>query len=82
MIVLHITNASDVVAARVGRFLERLTPDAFDTAKVEEIVLRKLVENLAAEGISGQVAVVRGMDLQGRELVLQEKVHVRHHEEF
>jgi hypothetical protein len=82
MIVLHITNASDVVASKVGRFLERLTPEAFDIAKVEDIVLHRLVENLAAEGITGQIAAVSGMELQGRELVLQTKVHVRRHQEF
>jgi hypothetical protein len=33
MIVLKITNASDLVAANIGKFLERLTPDAFDQIK-------------------------------------------------
>ena len=51
MIVLKISNASDVVASKVGRFLERLTPDSLDEAKVEEEVIKKLVENLRTEGI-------------------------------
>ena len=53
MIVLKITNASDVVAANIGRFLERLTPDEYDQNKVEDIVIDRLVANLKAEGIRG-----------------------------
>ena len=63
MIVLKISNASDVVASKVGRFLERLTPDSLDEAKVEEEVIKKLVENLRTEGIEGSVASVKGLDL-------------------
>ena len=30
MIVLKITNSSELLAAKVGKFLESLTPDGFD----------------------------------------------------
>jgi len=50
MIVLKITNASDVVAGKIGKFLESLTPDAFDQITIEDIVVKKLVENLQQEG--------------------------------
>ena len=46
MIVLKITNASEVVASKVGKFIERLTPDSMDDAAVEDQVIKKLVENL------------------------------------
>ena len=52
MIVLKISNASEVVASKVGKFLERLTPDSIDHATVEDQVIKKLIENLAAEGLS------------------------------
>ena len=48
MIVLKITNASEVVASKIGRFLEKLTPDSLDQSTVEDIVIAKLIENLAA----------------------------------
>ena len=60
MIVLKISNASEVVASKVGRFLERLTPDSIDQNAVEDQVIKKLVENLAAEGIKGEIASVHG----------------------
>ncbi|NDG78546.1 MAG: hypothetical protein EBX47_03805, partial [Synechococcaceae bacterium WB8_1B_057] len=71
MIVLKISNASDLVASKVGRFLEMLTPDGLDEAKVEEEVIKKLVENLRAEGIRGSVASVKGLDLSSDGLQLK-----------
>ena len=84
MIVLKITNASEVMASKVGKFLESLTPDGFDQTTVEDIVVRKLVENLAAEGIRGEVMAVQGLDIEseGTGLVMHERVRVRQHSQF
>ena len=82
MIVLKINNASEVVAANIGKFLERLTPDSFDQHKVEDIVIKKLVTQLAAEGIKGEIAAVDGLDLHSKEIVLQDRLRVRHQEGF
>ena len=51
MIGLKISNSSEVVASKVGKFLEFLTPDNIDQSAVEDQVIKKLVENLAGEGI-------------------------------
>jgi hypothetical protein len=82
MILLSINNSSEVVAQKAGRFIESLTPAGFDEAKVEEEVIRKLIENLAAEGIHGQIAAVRGIHLEEKEIHLAEKMHVRRHDHF
>ena len=82
MIVLKITNSSELLAAKVGKFLESLTPDGFDQVTVEDIVIRKLIENLAAEGLRGEVAAVSGLDLDGHELVIQKQLHVRSNRPF
>jgi hypothetical protein len=82
MIVLKITNSSEILAAKVGKFLESLTPDGFDQVTVEDIVIRKLIENLAAEGLRGEVAAVSGLDLEGQELVIQKQMHVRNNRSF
>jgi len=82
MIVLKITNSSEVLASKVGKFLESLTPDGFDQVTVEDVVIRKLIENLAAEGLRGEVAAVSGLDLNGQELVIQKQMHVRSNRPF
>ena len=58
MIVLKISNASELVASKVGKFLERLTPDSVDHNAVEDQVIKKMVENLAAEGLKGEIASI------------------------
>ncbi|MCP9939620.1 MULTISPECIES: hypothetical protein [unclassified Synechococcus] len=82
MIVLKISNASDLVASKVGRFLEKLTPDGMEEAKVEEEVIKKLVENLRAEGIKGSVASVKGLELSSDGLQLKKELHMRRFEEI
>jgi hypothetical protein len=41
-----------------------------------------LIEQLALEGISGEVAAVRGMTMEAKQLLIEERLHVRHHEFF
>lgn len=82
MIILKISNSSEVVASKIGKFLESLTPDGIDQSTVEDIVISKLIDNLKAEGIRGEVAAVRGMDLEASEIVLREATKVRRHERF
>ena len=82
MLVLKITNASEVVAAKVGRLLEALTPDLLDQATVEDVVIKELIKNLAAEGLKGEVAAVQGLDLQDHKLQISEGLHVRRQQSF
>ena len=82
MIVLKISNASEVVASKLGRFLERLTPDSIDQTTVEDQVIKKLIENLAAEGLKGEVAAINGLELQGEDLSVHKGLKVRKHSTF
>ncbi|MCH2566380.1 MAG: hypothetical protein MKZ93_07245 [Prochlorococcus sp. ALOHA_A2.0_51] len=82
MIVLKITNASELVAAKVGRFLERLTPDDLDSSTVEDQVIKKMIESLAAEGLKGEIAAVNGLDIDGEQIVLNEGLKVRQQATF
>ena len=82
MIVLKISNASEVIASKMGKFLERLTPEGFDEATIEDVLVKKLIENLQTEGLKGEVASVKGLDLEGKHLVVHDGLHVRRHDTF
>ena len=82
MIVLKISNSSEVVASKVGKFLELLTPDSVDQSAVEDQVIKKLIENLAAEGLQGEVAAINGLELQGEDLSVHKGLKVRKHITF
>jgi hypothetical protein len=82
MLVLKITNAPEVVASKIGRFLEVFTPDSLDQKTVEDAVIKELIKNLAEQGLKGEVAAVRGLDLHDRSLVVGDGLQVRRHETF
>ena len=82
MIVLKISNSSEVVASKVGKFLELLTPDSIDHATVEDQVIKKMIENLAAEGIKGEIAAINGLELEGEKLSVHKGLNVRKHAAF
>jgi hypothetical protein len=82
MIVLKITNASEVVASKIGKLLESLTPDALDQSMVEDVLIQKLIEHLRQEGLKGEVAAVQGLDLQEKELILRDRCNVRTQQSF
>ena len=82
MIVLKISNASEVVASKVGKFLELLTPDSIDHTTVEDQVIKKMIENLAAEGIKGEIAAINGLELDGENLSVNKGLNVRKHVAF
>ncbi|NDG75064.1 MAG: hypothetical protein EBX49_06980 [Synechococcaceae bacterium WB8_1B_136] len=82
MLVLKISNASEVVASKLGKFLEALTPDSLDQTTVEDVLIKELIKNLSAEGLKGEVAAVKGLDLQNSKLVLEDALHVRRHQQF
>lgn len=82
MIVLKITNASELVSSKLGKLLGSLTPDGLDAITVEDILLKKLIENLSAEGLKGEVAAVKGLELTQMELVMNDRLHVRRHQSF
>ena len=82
MIVLNITNASEVMASKMGKLLESLTPDSFDQAMVEDVLMKILIENLREQGLRGEVAAVRGLDLGDKQLVLHEGCRVRAQHSF
>jgi hypothetical protein len=83
MILLQINNASEVVAAKLGKFLESLTPDALDARQVEDVVVRTLCQKLSEEGLKGEIAVVQGVELgDGGDLRLHNKLQVRQQHRF
>ena len=79
MIVIKVTNPSDLVASRIGRFLAELTPSGFDQKKVEDELIKQLVAQMTAQGLQGEVASVKGMDLHNKTIQVQKQIQVRRH---
>ena len=69
MILLKITNASDIVASKAGKIFEKITPDMIDVKLVESQVIQQMIEQLQLEGLKGQISSVKGLDISKDSLI-------------
>ena len=77
MILLKITNASDVVASKAGKLFEKITPEMIDQKLVESQVIQQMIEQLQLEGLKGQISSVKGIDISEDTLVTKSSFKVR-----
>ena len=82
MILLKITNASDVVASKAGKIFEKMTPELIDQKLVESQVIQQMIEQLQLEGLEGQISSVKGLDLDDDTLVTKSGFKVRSTKDF
>ena len=77
MILLKITNASDIVASKAVKIFEKMTPDMIDLKLVESQVIQQMIEQLQLEGLKGQISSVKGLDLSNDSLITSSSFKVR-----
>ena len=77
MILLKITNASDVVASKAGNLFEKMTPELIDQKLVESQVIQQMIEQLQLEGLKGQISSVKGLDINEDTLITKSSFKVR-----
>jgi len=69
MILLEITNASDVVASKAGKIFEKMTPEMIDQKLVETQVIQQMIDQLQLEGLKGQISSAKGLDISDDTLI-------------
>ena len=77
MILLKITNASDVVASKAGKLFEKMTPEMIDQKLVESQVIQQMIDQLQLEGLKGQISIVKGLDIIDDTLVTKSSFKIR-----
>ena len=77
MILLKITNASDVVASKAGKLFEKMTPEMIDQKLVETQVIQQMIDQLQLEGLQGEISSVKGLDLSEGNLITKSSFKVR-----
>ncbi len=82
MILLRITNASEVVKAKAGKLFEKITPDTIDEKLVEAQVMQTMIEQLKLEGIKGQISSVKGLEIDATSLITKSSFVVRETKSF
>ncbi len=82
MILLRITNSSEVVKAKAGSLVEKITPDRIDEKLVEAQVIQTMIEQLQLEGIKGEISSVKGLEIQDAALVTKSSFLIRETRKF
>tara|TARA_Y100001968_G_scaffold325565_1_gene367012 strand:- start:126 stop:374 length:249 start_codon:yes stop_codon:yes gene_type:complete len=82
MILLKITNSSEVVRAKAGKLLEKMTPEQIDQKLVETQVIQTMIEQLQREGLKGEITSVKGLEVKGSDLITKSSFKVRETSSF
>ena len=77
MILLKITNASDVVASKAGKLFEKITPEMIDQKLVETQVIQQMIDQLQLEGLKGQISSAKGLGISDDTLITKSSFKIR-----
>ena len=77
MILLEITNASDVVASKAGKLFEKMTPEMIDQKLVETQVIQQMIDQLQLEGLKGQISSAKGLEITDDTLITKSSFKIR-----
>tara|TARA_B100000700_G_C15026022_1_gene848181 strand:+ start:1621 stop:1869 length:249 start_codon:yes stop_codon:yes gene_type:complete len=82
MILLKISNASELIASKLNPLLERITPDSLDESAVDEIVASKMIENFQEEGLKGEISIVRSLSFDKENISIEKGFKVKKYYSF
>tara|TARA_B100000700_G_C14787918_1_gene734430 strand:- start:286 stop:555 length:270 start_codon:yes stop_codon:yes gene_type:complete len=64
MILVKITNATEVVASKTHKLFAKITPEKIDENLVESEVIKQMGNDLASYGLKGEISIVKGIDVE------------------
>ena len=82
MIFLKISNASELIASKLGRFVEKLTPDSIDQSTIEDIIINKMIDSLKEEGLKGEISSANDVKINDNGMLIGNKFKIRVTQKF
>ena len=82
MILVKITNSTEVVASKTHKLFAKMTPQKIDLNLVEAEVVKQMSADLASEGLKGEISIVKGIDVQKEALVTKKGFVVKRNQKF
>jgi len=82
MILLKISNSSELIASKLGRFAESLTPNALDELTVEYLVAKEMINALQEKGVKGEISCVKGIDNIEDSITITNEFKIKKHDNF
>ena len=82
MILVKITNATEVVASKTNKLFAKITPEKIDENLVEAEVIKQMSLDLASFGLKGEISIVKGIDVQNDQLITKKGFIVKKCQKF
>ncbi len=82
MILVKITNSTEVVASKTHKLFAKVTPEKIDVNLVESEVIKQMGIDLASFGLKGEISIVKGIDIEKDNLVTKKGFVVKKSQPF
>ncbi len=82
MILIKITNSTEVVASKTHKLFAKVTPEKIDENLVESEVIKQMSSDLASFGLKGEISIVRGIDVKNETLITKRGFVVKRNQRF
>ena len=82
MILVIITNSTEIVASKTHKLFAKVTPEKIDENLVESEVIKQMSSDLASFGLKGEISIVKGIDIEEETLVTKKGFVVKKSQRF
>ena len=82
MLLVEITNSSEMVASKTHKLFAKMTPEKIDKNIVEAQVIKQMSDDLAAWGLEGSISIVKGLEVQDYTVVTRKGFLVKQTKSF
>ena len=82
MILVKITNSTEVVASKTHKLFAKVTPENIDENLVEAEVIKQMGSDLASFGLKGEISIVKGIEVDKETLVTKKGFVVKKSQQF
>ena len=82
MILVKISNSTEIVASKTHKLFAKMTPEKIDENLVEAEVIKQMSNDLASFGLQGEISIVKGIEIEEDTLVMKKGFVVKKNQQF
>ncbi len=82
MILVKITNSTEVVASKTHKLFAKVTPENIDENLVEAEVIKQMSNDLASFGLKGEISIIKGIEVDKDTLITKRGFVVKKSQRF
>ena len=82
MILVKISNSTEIVASKTHKLFAKMTPEKIDENLVEAEVIKQMSTDLASFGLQGEISIVKGIEIEKDTLVTKKGFVVKKNQRF